>query len=233
MVVDVKILLEKGAYFGHKVSRTNPKCLKYVYKAENDVYLIDLYKTKDCIDKAVNFIKGVVKNEEPILVVGTKRVIKSYIEKICTENNIPYLNEKWIGGFFTNFPEIYKNIKKIVEWQENQKTGQLDSMIKHERAKLDKKMNKLLKIYKGVLTLTEIPHNILIIDVKKEKNALSESLKIKNQQILSEKKDLKILAIVDTNGDPNYIDYPIVMNDDSEEPLQYVLDLLLNPYIKK
>lgn len=230
--IDVKELLEKGAYFGHKISRTNPKSLDYVYKAQNGIYIIDLFKTKTQLEKACNYLTEAGKNNETLLIVATKRVIKDFLINLLTQEKILYLCEKWPAGFFTNFPEINKNIKRINTWATEKNTGMWDTMIKHEMVKLDKHLNKLLKVYRGVLKLGEIPQNILIIDIKKEKNALNESLKIKNQQLLSGKKPIQIIGICDTNSDPHLVDLPIVANDDSFPSLEFILNHLISSYTK-
>ncbi len=228
--IDVKELLEKGAYFGHKISRTNPKVLPYIYKPQNGIYLIDLFKTKAAIEAAMNALLQAGKAEETLLVVGTKRIIKEFLAATGKERSIFYVSEKWVGGFFTNFDEIRKNVKKVNQMISDRDSGALNSMIKHERAKLEKTLNKLHHIYEGVLTMETVPDNILIIDVKKEKNALAESIKYKEQRVLEGKKPLAIFGIVDTNSDPTVIDYPIVINDDSSPALEYAVSHLLDAY---
>lgn len=230
--VDVKVLLEKGAYFGHKVSRTNPKTLKYVYEAQNGIYIIDLFKTKAQIESTMNYLQSAGKANESLLIVASKRIIKNYLTEYCSKNNIPYITEKWVGGFFTNFEEIHKNITRANTWIKEKTTGGWDGMLKHERVKLDKELNKFLKVYKGVLNLEKIPENILIIDVKKEKNALNESQKIKSTQVLGGNKSLTIVGVADTNADPTQIDYPIIVNDDSTESLEYIMNFLLESYLE-
>jgi small subunit ribosomal protein S2 len=228
--IDVKELLERGAYFGHKVSRTNPKVLPYVYKPQNGIYLIDLFKTKQSIEEAMNEFQQVGKSGETLLVIGTKRVVKNYVEEKCIELGIPYINEKWVGGFFTNFAEIKKNIEKTNKYIEEKNAGKWDIMLKHERSVLERELSKLLRVYKGVLSLTNIPENILIIDTRKEKNAIGETIKENQFKDYDNGKKTKIFAILDTNADPTEVDYPIVMNDDSSAALTYVLEALFDAY---
>lgn len=218
--VDVQKLLETGGYFGHKISRTNPKAISYTYKAQNGIYLIDLFKTKLCLETALNALYKAGQTGEDLLVVATKRLIKAYAKEIVQGDNLYYLTHKWVGGFLTNFDEIYKNIKETNRMQTERERGDWETMPKHESSKLDKKLNKFLKAYEGVLKMERLPKNILIIDIKKEKNALKESLTM----------NLNIFAIADTNADPTVVHYPVVVNDDSALTLEYVLKLMIDAF---
>jgi len=229
--VDVQELLKRGAYFGHRISRTNPRIKPYVYKAQNDIYLIDLFKTKASIEEAVNTLLHAGREGEDLLIVATKRIIKQYVKDFASENSVHYITEKWVAGFFTNFEEIKKNIKHINKSLEDKKTGRWDTMLKHERAKLEKQINKLLRVYEGVLNLTTLPKNILIIDTKREKNAVVESIKVKEQQLRQSLGAIKLIGIIDTNSDPTEMDIPIVVNDDSPQTLEYVLDIVFEAYL--
>lgn len=228
--IDVQELLKRGAYFGHKLSRTNPKVLPYVHKPQNGIYIIDLFKTKASLEKALNTLFHAGKNNERLLVVATKKIIKQFVTDFCRERNIPYITEKWIGGFFTNFEEIYKNIKRANDYTREKQTGMWDTMIKHERNKLDKELTKIMKVYGGVTTVEKLPEIVIILDVKKEHNALVESIKIKDRQLMEGRKALQITGVVDTNADPTLLDCPIVANDDSVATLEYVVTLMINAY---
>lgn len=230
--VDVKVLLEKGAYFGHKIARTNPRSLPYTHKAQNGIYVIDLFKTKAGIEKAMQLLSESGKAGKTVLIVSTKRIIKNFVSEYCSEKNIFFMTEKWVGGFFTNFEEVRKNVKRVNTHFEKQKTGELDNMIKHQRVKLEKEINKINRIYRGVLEMTKIPDVIIVIDIKKEKNALSEARKIQSQQGLEGKSSLQTIGIADTNADPTEVDLPIVINDDSSQALEYVIGLLLGAYLE-
>ncbi len=219
--IDVKKLLETGGYFGHKISRTNPKSIPYTYKAQNGIYLIDLFQTKDCIEKAMEKLFEAGKNSEDLLVVGTKRLIKVYLKELLSPNDIYYLSNKWVGGFLTNFDEIYKNLKETNKMMTERERGEWNVFPKHEISKKEKRMNKFLKVYEGVLKMQERPKNILIIDTKKEKNALKEAINTK----------VTIYGIIDTNSDPTQVDYPMVLNDDSALTLEYVLKHLVDSYL--
>ena len=219
--VDVNKLLETGGYFGHKVSRTNPKALPYTYKAQGGIYLIDLFKTKECLEKALESLYKAGQNNEGLLLVATKRLVKNFAKELGLAHQLHFLTNKWVGGFITNFEEMFKNIKETNRMKAEKDRGDWNALPKHESSKLDKKLNKFLKVYEGVLTMDKIPQNILIIDIKKEKNALKEALS----------QNLKIYAIADTNADPTVVDYPVVINDDSTETLEYVLKLMIEAYV--
>lgn len=230
--IDVKVLLEKGAYFGHKISRTHPKALPYTYKAQNGIYVIDLFKTKAQIELVMNFLFTAGKNGEDLLIVGTKRAASIFLKDYCEKNKLMYIGEKWVGGFFTNFEEVAKNIKKMNTWLQEKNSGEWENLLKPEKIKKEKQLNKLLKVYGLVADIKKLPENILIIDIKKEKNALTEALKIKKQQKLKNLPCLQIIGIVDTNADPSSVDYPIVVNDDSAPSLEYVLTNVLDAYLQ-
>ena len=227
--IDVKKLLEKGAYFGHKISRTTPKALDYTYKAQNGIYLIDLFKTKECVEKAMLELFEAGKLNRKLLIVGTKRIIKTVVKEMAEKEDIFYLSNKWVGGFFTNFDEIYKNLKETNKMIDERKRGDWNSLPKHEISKKEKRLNKFLKVYEGVLKMEEVPENILIIDTKKEKNALKESLTIKTTNSNKET-NLTIYGLIDTNSDPNLLDHPMMLNDDSTLTLEYVLEHLIKSY---
>lgn len=230
ITVDVQELLKRGAYFGHKISRTNPKVIPFVHKPQNGIYIIDLFKTKDSLEKALSMLFTAGQHSERLLIVATKKIIKQFTTKICSEHNIPYITEKWIGGFFTNFEEIYKNIKRANDYTTEKKTGMWDSMIKHERNKLDKELSKILKVYGGVISVDKLPEVVIILDVKKERNSLTESLQIKDRQVMEGKKSLQITGVVDTNADPTLLDFPVVANDDSSATLEFILESMVNAY---
>lgn len=230
--LDPKKLLEIGAHFGHKVSRTNPKAKKYIYSAQSGISIIDLFKTVELATKASEALTKAGEDGKNLLVIGTKKVAKNLVTKLCTEHDIHFLSEKWSGGFFTNFEEIHKNIQKANDWMTEKKTGGWDSMLKHERVHLEKELNKILKVYKGVLSMDKIPDAVLIIDVKKEKNALNETRKTQERQRLQGKEQLLSCAILDTNVNPDLVQFPVMINDDTEQTIEYMFTYLLNAYVK-
>src|SRR3989338_9484532 len=229
--LDPKKLFELGGHFGHKVSRTNPKAKKYIYTAQSGISIIDLFKTVELAETAAKKLTQAGINGKTLLVIASKKVAKNSVAKICEDLHVTYLCEKWVGGFFTNFEEIHKNIQKANEWIEEQKTGGCDSMLKHERVKLEKELNKVLKVYKGVLSMEKIPDAVLIVDVKKEKNALNESMKVQERQRLQGIEQLMSFAILDTNVNPDTVQYPVIVNDDTEQTIEYMFTYLINAYV--
>ncbi|PJE63389.1 30S ribosomal protein S2 [Candidatus Roizmanbacteria bacterium CG10_big_fil_rev_8_21_14_0_10_45_7] len=230
--IEVEKLFELGGHFGHKRGRTTPKAKTYVYKIQNDVAIIDLFQTKTLADTAVKALFDAGKQNKELLVVATKKNIQNFVKDIAAKEKIHYITEKWVGGFFTNFEEIKKNVDRINTFKADMASGNLNSMIKHERNKLEKEINKLLRVYEGVLTLTRMPDVVLMVDVRKEKNALNESRKIQEAQTLQEKKALFTIGVLDTNANPQEVDYPIMVNDDTPPVLEYVVGALLQGFLE-
>ncbi len=229
-ILDVQKLFNLGGHFGHKRGRTSPKAKPYVYKVQNNVAIIDLFQTKTMADAAIKGLFEAGKSGKELLLVATKKNIQKFATELAKTEGIHYLTEKWVGGFFTNFEEMQKNINRINTWITERTDGTWDKMIKHERNKLEKGLNKMLRVYGGVLKVSRIPQTVLMVDVKKEKNALSESGKIQQQQLLQEKEPLVTVGILDTNANPEEVTYPIMVNDDTPAVLEYVLTALVTSY---
>jgi len=218
--VDIQKLLETGGYFGHKVSRTNPKAIPFTYKAQNGIYLIDLFKTKECLEASLDALYKTGQRGEDLLIVATKNLIRDFAKKLACEASLYYLTYKWIGGFLTNFSEIHKNISETNRMLSEKERGDWNGLPKHEISKLTRKLNKFLRVYEGVLKMEKLPKNILIIDLKREQNALKEALST----------NIPVFAITDTNADPTVAQYPVVVNDDSSQTLEYVLKLMIDAF---
>jgi len=229
--IDVQELLNRGAYFGHRIARTNPRAVSYTYKAQNGIYLIDLFQTKADIEKALSALYESGTKEEGLLIVGTKRLIKAFLKTAVEGSSIFYLSEKWVGGFLTNFDKISKNLKVANQMTEDKEKGHWAGSPKHEISKLDKKLRKYLKVYEGVIKMEKLPRNILIIDIKKERNAFKEAQAIKPVYKNRYQNELCLYGIADTNGDPTQVDFPMVLNDDSVATLEYVLKNLIDAYL--
>lgn len=223
-------LFELGAHFGHKSARTNPKARDYIYKYQNGVSIIDLFKTVPQIEVAQKALEEAGKSGKQVLLVATKNIVQGFARELGKQHSVHYMTEKWIGGFFTNRDEVAKNIKRINTWITERDTGVWDSMIKHERSRLEKELTKYLRVYGGVLSLENIPDIIVIVDLKKEKNALVESKKIRLKQLMAGKEQLTIVGIADTNVDPTEATIPVVVNDDTASVVEYVLTELFTSY---
>jgi len=203
--VNMKELLEAGVHFGHQTRRWNPKMEDYIFCQRNGIYIVDLQKTIKIFKEALDFISSVIEEGKEILLVGTKKqaqdIIKEYSEK-CESN---YVNQRWLGGLLTNFDVVRQSAEKLIELEEMKEDGRWDLLLKKEQSKLDKVYKKLTKNIGGVKNMKELPGAIFVVDSIKEDIAVAEARKI----------NIPIIAIVDTNGDPDDIDFPIPGNDDA------------------
>lgn len=215
-------LFEAGCHLGHKNNRVHPKARKYIYSVENGVSVIDLTKTVPMLDEAKAFMKDLAKGGKTILVVSTKKIGAGVVSKICTPLGIAHVSLKWPAGLLTNFEMIVKNVKKLEKMKEEKEKGEWNKYVKHEQVQLQKLMNKLQKFYGGILPMKKIPDALLIIDIKKEKNAATEAKAMK----------IPVIAVVDTNVNPEGIDYPIPGNDDSLTSIEFFAKELIEAYTK-
>jgi small subunit ribosomal protein S2 len=201
----MKELLEAGVHFGHQTRRWNPKMEDYIFCQRNGIYIVDLQKTIKIFKDALDFISDVVEQGKDVLLVGTKKqaqdIIKEYAEK-CESN---YVNQRWLGGLLTNFDVVRQSAEKLIELEEMKEDGRWDLLLKKEQSKLDKVYKKLQKNIGGVKNMKELPGAIFVVDSIKEEIAVAEARKV----------NIPIIAIVDTNGDPDDIDFPIPGNDDA------------------
>ncbi|MDO8741686.1 MAG: 30S ribosomal protein S2 [Candidatus Roizmanbacteria bacterium] len=213
-------LFAAGAHLGHKANRVHPKTNKYIYSFENGVSIIDLTKTVDYLEKAKQFVSELGKNQKVLLVISTKKIASSLTQELCQKNNLPFINTKWPAGLLTNFEMIIKNVKKLNSMKEEKEKGEWTKFVKHEQVKLDKELNKLVKFYGGIAELKKLPDALFVIDIKKEKNSVKESGEMK----------IPVVAVTDTNVDPDPIDYPIPGNDDSITSVEYFLKEIIETY---
>ena len=207
-------MMEAGVHLGHRVSRLHPKMKDYIFGVRNTIHIIDLEKTVIEFEKALNFIKELVEKRGTILLVGAKTPLKSLVKKTAMECDIPYVSERWLGGTFTNFKIILERIKYFRELERKKKEGELDKYTKKERVDFDKELKKLELKFGGIKNLDKIPEAIFVCDVKKDILAVKEA----------RAKGVKIVAIVDTNVDPNLVDYAIPANDDAITSVRYILE---------
>lgn len=213
--ISLEKLIESGAHFGHQSRRWNPKMEEYLYGVQDGVHVFDLTKTKAELETALDFLTTSAKEGKVILFLGTKKQAKLKIKEVAEELGAPYVNERWLGGTMTNFEQIKKSIDKLKKMKEEKASGEYKKFTKKERGLLDREIERLERFFGGITGLTEIPSVIFVIDIKREAGALIEA----NQAGLTS------VAIVDSNCDPTEVDYPIPMNDDATQALEYVLDL--------
>lgn len=201
----MKDLLETGVHFGHQVKRSNPKMKPYIFTKRKGINIIDLQKTVELSEKAYEFVKDVASRGETILFVGTKKQARPSIEEAAQRCNMPYVSYRWLGGLLTNFVTIRRSIDRLKHFESILENSKKSGLIKKEVLLLERKRNKLNEIYKGVRDMTKLPDAIFIVDTSKEETAVKEAV------ILG----IPIVGVVDTNGDPTVIDYPIPGNDDA------------------
>lgn len=204
-VISMKQLLEAGVHFGHQTRRWNPKMAEYIFTERNGIYIIDLQKTVKKVEEAYNFVKEVAASGQDILFVGTKKQAQESIESEAIRANMYYVNQRWLGGMLTNFKTIKKRIDRLNELEKMEEDGTFSVLPKKEVIKLKAEKEKLEKNLGGIKNMPGLPGALFIVDPRKEKIAIQEA------HILG----IPIVAIVDTNCDPEEVDYPIPGNDDA------------------
>jgi small subunit ribosomal protein S2 len=204
-VVTMKQLLEAGVHFGHQTRRWNPKMRRFIFGERNGIYIVDLHQTLERIDTAYRFVRDTVAGGGTVLFVGTKRQAQEPIERNATRCGMPYVNFRWLGGMLTNFQTVHSRVAKMREFQRIVDSGEVDQMIKKEGLKVRRDLAKLERNLGGIKTLERTPDAIFVIDTKKEHIAVTEAKRL----------GIPIVAVVDTNCDPDIIDYVIPGNDDA------------------
>ncbi|MCX6705843.1 MAG: 30S ribosomal protein S2 [Candidatus Woesebacteria bacterium] len=214
--VSAEELLERGAHFGHQSKRWNPKMGEYLYGEEGGVHVFDLIKTKALLEEALEFLKVSSKEKKSILFVGCKKQAQEKTREVAEATGSSYFTERWLGGTLTNFDQIKKSIKKLIDMKEKMTNGEYASFTKKERLLIDREIARLERYFGGISKLEKVPDILVVIDTHKEISAIKEA----------NSKGVKIVGIVDSNADPEDINYPIPMNDDASKAIEYVLDLM-------
>lgn len=204
-VVSMKQLLEAGVHFGHQTRRWNPKMARYIFTERNGIYIIDLQKTVKLLDTAYNFVRDISLEGGTILFVGTKKQAQESIREEAERCGMPYVNARWLGGMLTNFRTIRRRIERMEQLKKMREDGTFDLLPKKEVIKLELEMDKLEKFLGGVKNMDRLPKALFIVDPRKERIAVAEAMKL----------HIPIVSIVDTNCDPDEIDYVIPGNDDA------------------
>ena len=221
-VVSMKQLLEAGVHFGHQTRRWNPKMAEYIFTERNGIYIIDLQKTVKKIEEAYLFIRDIAAEGGNILFVGTKKQAQDAIKEEALRSEMYYVNVRWLGGMLTNFKTIKKSIQKLHNLNKMAEDGTFDLLPKKEVASLMKEMNDLEKNLGGIKDMKGLPAAIFIVDPKKEKNAVDEARKL----------GIPVVAIVDTNCDPDEVDYVIPGNDDAIRAIKLIAATLADAIIE-
>lgn len=204
-VVTMKQLLEAGVHFGHQTRRWNPKMAPYIFTERNGIYVIDLQKTVQKLEEAYNFVKNLVMEGGTLLFVGTKKQAQATIEEEAARCGMFYVNQRWLGGMLTNFATISKRVERLKQLEAMEEDGSFAVLPKKEVIQLRLERAKLDKFLKGIKGMTKLPDALFVVDPRKERIAVSEARKL----------GIPVIAIVDTNCDPDEIDYVIPGNDDA------------------
>ncbi|MCX6007533.1 MAG: 30S ribosomal protein S2 [Chloroflexi bacterium] len=210
--VTVKQLLEAGAHFGHQTGHWHPKMKSYIFTQRNGIHIIDLEQTVTLLNKACAYVRDLVSNGQTILFVGTKKQAQDIVEEEAKRCGMYYVNQRWLGGMLTNFNTIQGRIDYLVRLEDKKSRGELDYLSKKDKLKVEKEMAKLNKLMGGFKEMTSLPGAIFIIDPTKEKIALNEAKKV----------GVKLVATVDTNCDPDGIDYIVPSNDDAIKAIKVI-----------
>lgn len=221
-VVSMKQLLECGVHFGHQTRRWNPKMKPFIFTERNGIYIIDLQKTVRGLEKAYSFVREISKQGGNVLFVGTKRQAQGPIQEQAIKSGQYYINQRWLGGLLTNFETIRKRVARMVEIQKMNEDGSINKYPKKEIVQLHKQLAKLEKYLSGIKEMRALPDAIFVIDPRRETIAISEAHKL----------DIPVIAIVDTNCDPDFIDYPIPGNDDAIRAIELIVGLMANAVIE-
>jgi len=212
--LDTEEMARAGLHFGHRTSGVHPKMMPYLYGVRNTVHIIDLEKTKEKFEEALKFIQELISENKILLLVGTKIQAKDLVKNIATELSLPYVNERWLGGTFTNFETIKNRIGYFKDLEKKKAGGELEKYTKKERAKIDQELKDFEFKFGGIKNLERMPDAIFVLDMKKDNLAAKEA----------RVKGIKVIAISDTNCDPTLADFPIPANDDAIPSLKYILE---------
>lgn len=217
-VVSMSYLLEAGVHFGHQTKRWNPKMKEYIYTSRDDIYIIDLNKTAEKIEEAYAALKDIAANGGKVIFVGTKKQAQEAAKEVATRTDSYYVSERWLGGTLTNFRTIRRRINRLEQIEKMRENGTFEVLPKKEVLKINKEYDKLLTYFEGIRNMKKLPDAMVIVDPKKEYNAIREAHKL----------NIPVFGIVDTNADPDDLNYPIPGNDDAVRAINLVFGVLGN-----
>ena len=221
-VITMKQLLEAGVHFGHHTRRWNPKMKEYIFNERNGVYIIDLQKTADKIEEAYAALVDVVRNNNKVLFVGTRKQIQEIIKEEATRCGQYYVDQRWLGGTMTNFKTLRKSIAKLHKYEEMQENGTFDLLPKKEVSAIKKEMAKLESFFGGIKDMQQLPGALFVVDPKTEHNAVAEARKL----------HIPVFGLVDTNCDPDDVDYVIPANDDGVRAVRLIVGVMANAVLE-
>ena len=221
-VVAMKQLLEAGVHFGHQTRRWDPKMAEYIFQARNGIHIIDLQKTSKKLDEAYAFMKEQAEAGKTVLFVGTKKQAQDCMKEAAEKSGMYYVNERWLGGMLTNFETIQKRVQRLNELETMQEDGTFDVLPKKEVILLKKEMEKLEKNLGGIKEMKEIPGVLFVVDPKKERIAILEARKL----------NIPVVGLIDTNCNPEDVDYAIPGNDDAIRAVKLIADVMANAIVE-
>ena len=207
-------LLDAGVHFGHLTRKWDPKMAPYIFMERNGIHIIDLNKTIVCLDEAANYIQGIVRSGRKVMFVATKKQAKNLVAEHAQRLKMPYVTERWLGGMLTNFSTIRKSLKKMSSIEKLMKDEAYLNLAKRERLMISREKAKLEKVLGGISELTRLPAALFVVDIKREHIAIKEAQKL----------NIPVIAMVDTNSNPELVDIPIPANDDAWKSIQLVTD---------
>ena len=214
--IGLKDLLDAGCHFGHQAQRWNPKMAPFLYGVRDGVHIFDLAKTKENLEKAAEFAKDTVAKGGKIIFVGTKRQAQAIVKEEAQKAKMPFITERWLGGIITNWDNIKKSIDKLKDLKTQKEAGELKKYTKKENILIDREIARLERFFGGLVDLKELPAALFVVDVKKEQAALREAAK----------KNIPVIAIVDSNSDPDMVDWVIPANDDAVGSIKLIVSLI-------
>jgi small subunit ribosomal protein S2 len=220
--VELDALLQAGAHFGHLTRRWNPKMKPYIFMERNGIHIIDLKKSQEMLESACNAVSNIVAEDKKILFVGTKPQAKDVVAEEAKRCNAFYCTERWLGGMLTNFSTIRKSVKRLTNIEKMETDGTFESITKKERLFLNREREKLQDVLSGIVEMSRLPGALFVVDVKKEAISVSEARRL----------GIPVVAIVDTNCDPDGIDFPIPANDDALKSVQLVTKAIADAVIE-
>jgi small subunit ribosomal protein S2 len=210
--LEYKDLLEAGVHFGHLTRKWDPRMAPYIFMERNGIHVIDLNKTLICIDEASNALSQIVRTGRKILFVATKKQAKEFVAEEAQRLNMPYVTERWLGGMLTNFATIRRSLKKMSGIEKKMKEDSFKNLAKRERLMVTREKDKLHKVLGGIADLTRLPAALFVVDIKREHIAVKEAQKL----------NIPVFAMVDTNSNPELVDFPIPGNDDAFKSISIV-----------
>lgn len=221
-VISMKQLLEAGVHFGHQTRRWNPKMAKYIYQKRSGIYIIDLQQTQQKIEEAYKVVGDIVREGGKILFVGTKKQAQQAIKEEAIRAGQFYVNKRWLGGTLTNYQTLRRRIQRLFELEEMIEDGSIENYPKKEQIRMKKELDRLQRFFEGIKYMDRLPDALFVVDPKKERNAVLEARKL----------GIPVIGIVDTNNDPDELDYIIPGNDDAIRAIKLIVSIMANACIE-